>query len=64
MCQSSEHRVEVLPDGQVAEEHVLTDGQMAALQARISLLIDDMERAAYNNSYPRNYYFEEVPDGQ
>jgi hypothetical protein len=29
MCSHPEHSVEVLPDGQIAEEHVLSDEQMA-----------------------------------
>jgi hypothetical protein len=65
MCSHPEHSVEVLPDGQIAEEHVI---DLAELQDRINRLVGDMTLASYGHTIPRNYYFtttaEEVPNGQ
>lgn len=43
MCSHAEHRVEVLPDGQIAEEHLLADKQMMALQDSINRLLWTLE---------------------
>lgn len=49
MCSHPEHRVEVLPDGQIAEGHVLTDEDMAELE-RLAL---NLFYSSYGHGYPQ-----------
>jgi len=63
MCSHPEHRVEVLPDGQIAEEHVLTDEQMALIVATVKNTRSLMALAAYAGGVPHTYYFGGDPNG-
>lgn len=50
MCSHSEHRYEVLPDGQVAEEHYFTEQDLERLQEAINRTMGRMLLAAYTMS--------------
>ena len=52
MCSHPEHRVEVLPDGQIDEEHVLTEHEMRQLQAAVQRLSNRMLHAWYAMGTP------------
>jgi hypothetical protein len=63
MCSRPEHRVEVLPDGQIDEEHVFTDQEMASLVAAIDRTIWHLAQVT---GVPITYFTtnaEEVPNG-
>lgn len=51
MCSHTDCRVEVLPDGQVDEEHVFTDGQMKALQEAINRTLWRMYLSSTTHTY-------------
>jgi hypothetical protein len=57
MCSHPEHRYEVLPDGQIAEEHVLTDEQMALIVATVKNTKYLMDLAAIGHGIPHTYSF-------
>lgn len=63
MCSHPEHRVEVLPDGQVAEEHVLTYASMVRLMERVRETCWQVETAKYAHAFPLNHSWEEAPNG-
>lgn len=52
MCSHPEHRVEVLPDGQIDETHVITDEEMQRLQAAVQRMADRMLHARYAMGTP------------
>lgn len=58
MCSHPEHQVEMLPDGQIAEEHVLTDDEMRLLAS-----VDRFLDKAYRSTYGYGFSQEVVPDG-
>lgn len=64
MCSHPEHRVEVLPDGQIDETHVLTHEALVSLMDRVSRTCWQVETAKYAHAFPLNHSWEEVPDGQ
>lgn len=56
MCSHSEHRVEVLPDGQVDETHIHLEGELAAWFGSLS---PELQQKVL-----RNAFGEVVSDGQ
>lgn len=58
MCSHADCRIEVLPDGQVAGEHVFTDEQMAHLAASVRKLGKRLHLARIANAYPMEGVFD------
>lgn len=57
MCSHPEHRVEVLPDGQIDETHVMS---LEELQDRINRLVEDMVLVSYGGGFRQEYFYKEV----
>lgn len=68
MCSHEDCRVEVLPDGQTDETHVLSDDELVrlkVLQAKLNEIIEDMAFASRGCGIPYHFITNagEVPNG-
>jgi hypothetical protein len=64
MCSHPEHRVEVLPDGQIDETHVLTHDALVSLMDRVREMCWQVEMAKYAHAFPLNHVWEVGPNGK
>lgn len=53
MCSHDDCRVEELPDGQVVENHTLTDEDMKRLQEAINKTLWQMQMASIAHGFPQ-----------